>query len=88
MIPESLCLADYGLGHDDRAHELQPVASRLGPRFYDWQLNEDVNRSWEECEAHAELICKIVPIQAPDKEGAVDLPTAPVKSPGQQMKLF
>ena len=61
LIPETLRLADYGLGHDDRAQEHQPVASRLGPRFYDWQLNEDVERSWEECAAHAELIRQIVP---------------------------
>ncbi|MGA2152358.1 MAG: hypothetical protein ABSG48_09430, partial [Geobacteraceae bacterium] len=46
MIPETLRLADYELGHDDRAKDYQPVASRLGPRFYDWQLNEDVDRSW------------------------------------------
>jgi hypothetical protein len=62
MIPEYLRLADHGLGHDDRAQEHQPVASRLGPRFYDWQLNEDVERSWEECAAHAELIRRIVPL--------------------------
>lgn len=61
LMPETLRLADYGLGHDDRANEHQPVASRLGPRFYDWQLNEDVERSWEECAAHAELIRQIVP---------------------------
>ena len=60
MIPETLRLADYGLGHDDRAKEHQPVAARLGPRFYDWQLNQDVERSWQECEAHAELIRKIM----------------------------
>lgn len=62
MIPEYLRLADYGLGHDERAQELQPVASRLGPRFYDWQLNEDVERSWRECAAHAALIRRIVPL--------------------------
>ena len=61
LVPEMLRLADYGLGHDDRAQEHQPVASRLGPRFYDWQLNEDVERSWAECEAHADLIRHIVP---------------------------
>jgi hypothetical protein len=88
MIPEELRLADYGLGHDDRAQEYQPVASRLGPRFYDWQLNEDVKRSWEECEAHAELVRKIVPIQAPDEEGTAEAPTAPAAPSGQQMKLF
>lgn len=62
LIPETLRLADYGLGHDERAQEHQPVASRLGPRFYDWQLNEDIERSWAECAAHAELIGRIVPL--------------------------
>lgn len=38
MIPESLQIADFGLGHDDRAKQPQPVAARLGPRLYDWQL--------------------------------------------------
>lgn len=88
MIPEELRLADYGLGHDDRAQEYQPVASRLGPRFYDWQLNEDIKRSWDECEAHAELVRKIVPIQAPDEDGTAEAPTAPAAPSGQQMKLF
>ena len=67
LIPEQLRLADYGLGHDDRAEEYQPVASRLGPRFYDWQLDEDVERSWQECAAHAELIRRIVPLPAVDE---------------------
>ena len=31
MLPETLRLTDYGLGHDERAREPQPVASRLGP---------------------------------------------------------
>lgn len=66
MIPEQLRLADYGLGHDDRAQQHQPVASQLGPRFYDWQLNEDVARSWQECAAHAELIRRIVPLPETD----------------------
>ena len=52
MLPETLCLADYGLGHDDRAKEHQPVASRLGPRFYDWQLAQDAEESWRECQNH------------------------------------
>ena len=38
LLPETLRLADHGLGHDDRARRHQPVGSRLGPRFYDWQL--------------------------------------------------
>ena len=53
MLPETLRLADYGLGHDDRANEPQPVASRLGPRFYDWQLAQSPEESWRECELHA-----------------------------------
>jgi hypothetical protein len=52
-LPETLRLADYGLGHDARAGEPQPVASRLGPRFLDWQLAKDPAQSWAECEAHA-----------------------------------
>jgi hypothetical protein len=30
MLPDTLRLADYGLGHDDRAQEPQPVAARIG----------------------------------------------------------
>ena len=56
----SLRLADYGLGHDERAKEPQPVASRLGPRFYDWQLEQSVEESWEECERHAEILDRIL----------------------------
>lgn len=53
MLPETLRLADYGLGHDDRAKAPQPVASRLGPRFYDWQLAQPPEESWRECHLHA-----------------------------------
>lgn len=54
LLPETLRLADYGLGHDDRAKEHQPVASRLGPRFLPWQLQGTPEQSWAECERHAE----------------------------------
>jgi len=53
MLPETLRLADYGLGHDDRAKVPQPVASRLGPRFLDWQLAQSSEESWRECRLHA-----------------------------------
>lgn len=56
MLPETLRLADYDLGHDDRAKEPQPVASRLGPRFLDWQLSQTPEESWAECERHAKAI--------------------------------
>jgi hypothetical protein len=60
QLPETVRLADYGLGHDDRAKEHQPVAAALGERFLPWQLGEDVEASWEECRRHAELIEKIL----------------------------
>ena len=53
MIPETLQLADYSLGNDDRAQHPQLVASRLGPRFYDWQLAQSADESWQECHLHA-----------------------------------
>lgn len=53
ILPESLRLSDYGLGHDDRAREYQVVASKFGPRFCDWQLSQDVEDSWKECNLHA-----------------------------------
>ena len=53
LLPETLRLADYGLGHDDRAKHPQPVATRLGPRFYDWQLAQSADESQRECRLHA-----------------------------------
>ena len=53
MLPETLCLADYGLGQDDRAKHPQPVASLVGPRFYDWQLLQNAHESSRECHLHA-----------------------------------
>jgi hypothetical protein len=53
MLPETLGLADYGLGHEQCARQPQAVASRLGPRFYDWQLAQSAEESWRECHLHA-----------------------------------
>ena len=53
MLPETLRLANLGLGHDERAQESQPVREKLGPRFLDWQLSQTVEESWAECELHA-----------------------------------
>ncbi|WP_168565186.1 Eco57I restriction-modification methylase domain-containing protein [Crateriforma spongiae] len=53
QLPETLRLADYGLGHDDRAKEHQPVRECFGPRFYDWQLTQTPEESWAECHLHA-----------------------------------
>ena len=70
MIPETLRLADYGLGHDDRAKKHQPVASVLGPRFYDWQLEKSAEESWAECEAHARNLDLLFATQQPQTESA------------------
>lgn len=52
QLPETLRLADYGLGHDDRALEHQQVRAHFGPRFYDWQLEQSPEESWQECHLH------------------------------------
>ena len=53
LLPTTLRLADYGMGHDDRARRHQPVANRLGSRFYDWQLTQTAEESLRECHLHA-----------------------------------
>ena len=53
LLPETLRLADHGLGHDDRARQHQLVASRLGSRFYDWQLAQSPEEARRECHLHA-----------------------------------
>jgi hypothetical protein len=53
MLPETLRLADYGLGQDERALEPQPVRACFGPRFFDWQLAQSFEESWRECRLHA-----------------------------------
>ena len=56
QLPESLCLADLGLGHDECSNKRQPVREQLGPRFLPWQLEQSVEESWAECEMHARNI--------------------------------
>jgi hypothetical protein len=58
---ESLCLADYGLGRDDRSQVHQVVAARLGPRFLASQATQDPD---------AELIRRIVPLQDPTDDAS------------------
>ena len=71
MLPETLCLADLGLtrtvdvgDYDERARTPQPVRSRMGPRFLDWQLAQSVEESWAECERHAKVILEGMPAPA------------------------
>ena len=68
MLPETLCLANLGLvrtvnvgEYDDRARRPQPVRSRLGERFLDWQLTQTPEESWRECERHAKTILESMP---------------------------
>ncbi|HOQ72484.1 MAG TPA: hypothetical protein PK933_07095 [Smithellaceae bacterium] len=99
MLPETLCLADYGLGHDERAKHPQPVASRLGPRFYDWQLAQSPEESWRECHLHArnllgeagykQLLADIAFPQVEQNTPQVSEPHAPYNhKKGEQGKLF
>ena len=44
---------DRQRGHDDRARRPQPVASRLGPRFYDYQLVQSADEAQRESRLHA-----------------------------------
>ncbi|WP_079680052.1 Eco57I restriction-modification methylase domain-containing protein [Planktothrix sp. PCC 11201] len=60
MLPETLRLADYNLGQDDRAKHPQPVAARLGERFLPWQLQGTPEDSWQECERHAENLKRLL----------------------------
>ncbi len=53
MLPETLRLADYGLGNAEQAREHQPVRSCFGERFYDWQLAQSADESRRECHLHA-----------------------------------
>jgi len=72
MLPESLCLADLGMtrtvndgDYDSRALTQQPVRSRMGERFLDWQLAQTPEESWAECERHAKAIVGGIPPSLP-----------------------
>jgi hypothetical protein len=71
MLPEMLRLADYDLGHDERARDPQPVAACFGPRFHSWQLEQGVEQSWEECERHGEILNQLLPPKL-DEEDETD----------------
>lgn len=73
MLPATLRLADLALtrtvdagAYDDRARTPQPVASRLGERFLDWQLAQTPEESWAECERHAKAILEGMQAPASD----------------------
>ncbi len=70
LLPETLRLKDHDLGHDARAEVAQPVASRLGPRFLDWQLAQTPEESWAEYEKHARAILGDAAFEARFGKGA------------------
>jgi len=91
MLPETVRLDEYGLGHDDRANEHQPVADALGPRFYPWQLEQSLEESWDECERHAEILAKLLPPTDPEKKtnpANVDAVTADLFGNPVETNLF
>ena len=84
MVPETVWLADYGIG--ERARHPQPVASRLGGRFYDWQIVQDLDELWREYKLHSQNL---------QNDRHASLATAPAPksiarphSDGQQIDLF
>lgn len=95
QLPETLRLADYGLGHDDRARAPQPVAARLGPRFLDWQLEKTAEESWAECAAHATQLDalwtrarELYPIEPPNKATESPKPQSSGGMVQEEMSLF
>ncbi|MBX3023797.1 hypothetical protein KF840_02695 [bacterium] len=96
QLPETLRLADYGLGHDQRAKEPQPVRARLGERFLPWQLEQSPEESWKDCEIHARNIlgeAGFATLQAElrgeaPEVAAEDQPTAAVAEQPAQYGLF
>jgi len=56
MLPETLRLADLGLGHDERSEKAQLVRAKLGERFLPWQSEITPEESWKECHLHARNI--------------------------------
>ncbi len=74
MLPETLCIADLGMTrtvdigvYDESARTPQPVRSRMGPRFLDWQLAQTPEESWAECERHAKAIMEGLPTVSPEQ---------------------
>jgi hypothetical protein len=70
MLPESIRLADYGLGRDDRSKVHQVVAGRLGPRFPASEATQDQDELRRLRRADAELIRRIVPLQDPTDDAS------------------
>lgn len=89
MLPESLCIADLGMSrtvdvgvYNERARTPQPVRSRMGPRFLEWQLAQTPEESWAECERHAKAIREGIPGRP------LESPQEPAKPTTGQSSIF
>ena len=82
MLPETLCIADLALtrtvnlDHDERSKTPQPVRSRMGERFLDWQLAQTPEESWAECERHAKALAATAPAAAVAPPASAERPQA------------
>ena len=86
-LPETLRLADYGLGHDERSQHPQAVAVALGPRFYEWQLMGDHRSEIAEVATHAHHVVDRQGLRAQVFAQPSDSTQATQRSVGQQ-ELF
>lgn len=93
MLPETLCLADLSLtrtvdvgDYDDRAKTPQPVRSRMGERFLDWQLAQSPEESWAECERHAKILLEGIPKSPAPRQQTKKTPRPPKQTtlPGME----
>lgn len=60
-------------------NEAHLVATQMGDRHLPWQRGEDVLRSWAECDAHAQLIRRIAPIEEPEEIGEPEASRPPTQ---------
>jgi hypothetical protein len=86
-LPETLRLADYGLGHDERSQRPQTVAVALGPRFYDWQLMGSPSNGSAELATHAHHVAARQGLRLQQIASASGSAEATQRSVGQQ-ELF
>jgi hypothetical protein len=94
MLPETLCIADLGLtrtvalDYDERAKTPQPVRSRMGERFLDWQLAQTPEESWAECERHAQAILQSMSAAPSEEPPSARAPSPRRRKPANQATLF
>jgi len=66
MLPTNVGTGlNVGTGRD-QSLQYYNVYDLMGPRFYDWQLEQDVEESWAECAMHAENIRGILGLSGND----------------------